>query len=76
MSKNVFEATERLVEELTLDEKVRLVKRLEQETGKVRLERLWKEVDRQRRGRRFTMAEIVREIKVYRRERANHSSRH
>lgn len=69
MSKNLLAAAERLVEELTLDEKLRLVKQLEQDTAKARVERLWMETDRRRRGRRFTMAEIVREIKAYRRER-------
>lgn len=70
MSKNLLEAAERVVEELTIDEKIRLVKQLERETAKARLERLWADVDRRRRGRRFTMAEIVREIKAHRRERS------
>ncbi len=75
MSKNVLEATERLVEELTVDEKLRLVKRLEQDTWKVRLDRLFLRIDRRRKGRRFTMAEIQREIDAVRRQRrsANHS---
>jgi len=77
MSKNLLDATERLVAELTPDEQLRLVKRLEHQTAKLRLERLWAEVDRRRRGQRVTMAEIVREIKAYRRERrgANGSGR-
>ena len=69
MSKNVLEATERLLDELTVDEKLRLVKHLEHDTGKARLDRIFADVDRRRRGRRFTMAEIQREIDLVRRQR-------
>lgn len=79
MSRATFEQAEALVEQLTTDEKLRLTSWLERETAKVRLERLWVAVDRRRRGRRFTMAEINREIKAYRRERSkgvSNSGRH
>ena len=78
MSKGLAEV-EALADRLTIDEKLQLVKHLERETMKVRLDRLFAEADRERKGRRFTMAGIVREIKAYRRERrqdVNHSRRH
>ena len=79
MSKVLLEQAEVLADHLTMGEKLQLVKYLERETLKARLDRLFAEVDRRRKGRRFTMAEIVREIKAYRRERrqeVNHSRRH
>jgi len=78
MSKNLLEAAERIAEELTTDEKIQLVRQLEQETLKARWNRLVADTDQRRKGRRFTMDEIIREIKAYRLERRrgiNHSRR-
>ena len=68
MSKATLEQATELLERLTLDEKLDLVKRLEHETAKIRLNRLWADIDRRRKGRRFTMTEIQREIDAVRRE--------
>ena len=82
MSKNALEQATELVEQLTLDEKLRLVRQLEQDTLKARWERLLTDVDRRRKGRRFTMADIQHEIEAFRRERrqrcedVNDSRRH
>ena len=62
----VLEQAQLLVGRLSLDDKVRLVRRLERETMSVRWQRLLSDIDRRRKGRRFTMAEIQREIDVVR----------
>lgn len=73
MSKQALEQVQALVNRLTTEEKVLLVRRLERATAKVRWTRLFAEIDRQRKGRRFSMAEIQREIDAVRRERRNGS---
>ena len=76
MSKNLLEAAERITKELTRPEQIQLVRWLERRTWPARLKTLWVEIDRRRRGRRFTMAEIQREIEAARREhRGNNHSR-
>lgn len=69
MSKNLLEAAERIAEELTEDERLRLVDELTRRTSKIRWSRLVAEIDQRRRGRRFSMAQIQREIDAVRRER-------
>lgn len=77
MSKNLLEAAERITKELTLDEQVKLADELSRVTRKARWERLFAGIDQRLKGRRFTMAEIQREIDAVRRERRekNHSRR-
>ena len=77
MSKATLEQAEELVKRMTTDEKLQLVERLEQETLKARWDQLLADIDRRRKGRRFTMAEIQREVDAVRRERrgVNHSRR-
>jgi len=60
---------ERAAERLPKPLKLRLARRLERSAGLSEWDRLLKLIDRRRKGRRFTMAEIVREVKAYRRER-------
>ena len=74
MSKTMLKQAEALVRRLSIDDKVKLVRGLERQTAKVRWTRLLAEIDRRRQGRRFTMAEIQREIEVVRRERPNGGS--
>ena len=63
------EVVERVVEELRMTEreKWQLAQWLQQDRLR-EWDHLFARIDRQRKGRRFTMAEIVREIKAYRRE--------
>lgn len=78
MSKKVLNAVVRLADvSLSIDEKAYLAKHLSQETTKIRWERLLADIDRRRKGRQFTMAEIQREIDAVRLERrgVNHSRR-
>ena len=69
MSKNLLEAAERITKELTLDEQVKLVDELNRLTRHARWERLFADIDRRRKGRRFSMAEIQQEIDIVRRQR-------
>ena len=69
MSRNLLEAAERITKELTLDEQVKLADELNRVTRKARWERVFAEIDQRRKGRRFTMAEIQREIDIVRRQR-------
>ena len=71
MSKNVFEAVERLTEELTTEERVRLARELAQRTRKDRWNRLFTMIDE--RVKRFgapSEADIVRLCHKVRRERS------
>lgn len=69
MSKNLLEAAERIAEELSDEERLRLVRDLVQRTRRDRWDRLFQSIDRRLKGRRFTMAEINAEIAAVRRER-------
>ena len=77
MSKVTLEQAKTIINRLTLNDKVRLVRGLERQTSKVRWARLWADLDQRRKGRRFTMAQIQREIDAVRCERrgVNHSRR-
>ena len=72
MSKNLLEAAQRITEELSLDEKQQLVRKLNQAVwDKQRLQALWKQLDERQKGLpRITMKEIVQEVKAVRRSRA------
>ena len=78
MSKNLLEAAERIADELTTEERLKFARELAQRTLKDSWNRLFAQLDQRRKGRRFTMAEIQREIDAVRRERrdVNHSRRH
>ncbi len=77
MSKKLLEAAERIAEELSVEERLQLTKELVQRVREAQWDRLFRSIDRRRKGRRFTMTEIQREIDVVRRERwdVNHSRR-
>ena len=66
MSKNVFEAVERLTDELTETERLRLVQDLLKRTRRDRWDYLFRSIDRKLKGRRFTMADINAEIAAVR----------
>jgi hypothetical protein len=61
---------EQAAERLPTPVKIRLAQRWGRSADASEWDRLFAAIDRRRRGRRFTMAEIVREVKAYRREQA------
>ena len=72
MSKNLLEAAEKIVEELTPDERRRLAAELTQQTRNERWDRLFAAIDaRVKRYGAPSEAEIVRLCREVRRERSN-----
>ena len=69
MSKNLLEAAERIAEELSAEERLKLAKELVQGARTDRWNHLFRSIDRKLKGRRFTMKEINAEIAAVRRAR-------
>lgn len=69
MSKNLLEAAERIAEELSAEERLKLARELVQGARADRWNRLFHSIDRKLKGRRFTMKEINAEIAAVRRAR-------
>jgi hypothetical protein len=59
---------EELVEKLPLEEKIRLVRRLERETWGKRIDKLFKKIDQRRRRYPISNKEIAQEIEIVRRK--------
>ena len=69
MSKNLLEAAERIAEELSVEERLKLMKDLAKRTRTDRWNHLFESIDRKLKGRRFTMKEINAEIDAVRQAR-------
>ena len=69
MTKVSLQKAEAMVKRLTIADKVRLVKKLERQTARIRWDRLFAEIDHRRQNRRFSVTDIQREIDAVRRQR-------